>query len=185
MRRRWAALVVAAVLLGVLVNASPGVAAPAQPHVPAGGTVTGPTLQVYAPFNDPAGDPCPFAIHGAFPVSHVVSYTYSDASGKILAAYYTGPLTMRITRADTGRSVTVNIGGDGIQTFAADGSSIVYGFGPFSSTQHPGDHPGRELAVLHGISALAIAADGTKTILYSTRVTDVCTRLAENAPPGS
>jgi hypothetical protein len=52
---------------------------------------------------------------------------------------------------------------------------------PFSSTQHPGDHPGPELAVLHGISASAIAADGTKTIRYSSRVVDLCRTLAASS----
>lgn len=151
--------------------------AAAAPALPAG-HVSGPTPQVYPAFDDPVGDPCAFPIHGEFPVNHVVGYTYTNAAGRVVAAYYTGALLMKVTRTDTGRSVTANIGGDGVQTFAADGSSVLYGFGPFSSTQHPGDHPGPELAVLHGFSALAIAADGTKTIRFSTRVVDLCTKLA-------
>lgn len=177
MKRRLTVIGVVLLSCAGLVGTSPAAsAAPARP-ARISGHVTGPTPQVYPAFDDPAGDPCPFPVHGEFPVNHVVGYTYANAAGHVVAAYYTGALIMRVFRTDTGRSVTANIGGDGLQTFAADGSSVLYGVGPFSSTQHPGDHPGPELAVLHGVSALAIAADGTKTILYSSRVVDLCSKL--------
>jgi hypothetical protein len=170
---------VAVVMSGVLLVPTSAHATPTGPPPPQHGwTVTGPTPQVYAPEDDPAGDPCAFPIHVTFPVNHVVAYTYTNAKGRDVAIYYTGALIERVTRVDTGRSVRSNVSGDGFQVLHKDGSSILYGFGPFSSTQHPGDHPGPEFAVLHGFSALRIAGDGTKTILYSTRVTNLCDRLA-------
>ncbi|PZS18717.1 MAG: hypothetical protein DLM57_05485 [Pseudonocardiales bacterium] len=182
MRRRL--LVLAMLVLSVIALGGTPVATAGAPPAPAavpgafGGTITGPTPQVYPPFDDPAGHTCPFALHGVDLVNHVVAYTYTNSAGRDVAAFYTGALYLKLTRVDTGRSVIANLSGDALQTFAADGSSVIYGFGPFSSSQHPGDSPASEFAVLHGFSALAIAADGHKTILYSTRVEDLCKQLA-------
>ncbi len=179
-RHRRVLLFLIAALATLVTLAGPaGASTPvARPVVPRGGSVSGPVPQDYPPFADPAGDPCPFPLHGTFPVNHTVGYFYKNAAGRTVAAYYTGALTMQVTRVDTGTTMTYDISASGVQTFASDGSSTLYGFGPFSSTQHPGDRPGPELAILHGISALHIAADGTKTILYSSRVENVCRELA-------
>lgn len=177
-RRVLLFLVTVPLALGVALAGPAGASAPARPAVPGGGSVSGPVPQVYPPFDSPAGDPCPFPLHGTFPVNHTVGYFYKNAAGRTVAAYYTGALTMQVTRVDTGTTRTYDISASGVQTFGSDGSSTLYGGGPFASTQHPGDHPGPELAVLHGISALHIAADGTKTILYSSRVENVCRELA-------
>ncbi len=177
-------LVPAAIVGAVLLVASATTSAAAAPAVSAKppasidhGTVSGPTPQDYPPFDDPAGTVCPFGLHGEFPVNHVVGYTYTNSRGRVVAAYYTGALYLRVTRVDTGATVTKNISGSGVQTFASDGSSVHYGVGPFASSQHVGDDPGPELAVLHGVSALAIGADGHKTIRYSSRVENVCNEL--------
>jgi hypothetical protein len=169
--------IAAALLVAAIVSPTAAGAAPKPPPPRHGWTVTGPTPQSYPPETDPAGDPCAFPIRVTFPVNKVVAYTYKNAKGRVVAIYYTGALYERLTNLDTGKSILSNVSGNGMQIPRRDGSSILYGFGPFSSTQHPGDHPGPEFAVLHGISALRIAADGTKTILYSTRVTNLCDRL--------
>ncbi len=179
MRRHLAPVVTVISLTALVVTAlvSPTAAGASAPPPHRGWTVTGPTPQAYPPENDPAGDPCAFPIRVTFPVNKVVAYTYKNASGRVVATYYTGALYERLTNLDTGKSLLSNVSGDGVQIPGRDGSSVLYGFGPFSSTQHPTDHPGPEFAVLHGISALRIAADGTKTILYSAHVTNLCNRL--------
>jgi hypothetical protein len=169
--------VTATLLVAAIVSPTAAGAAPKPPPPRHGWTVTGPTPQSYPPETDPAGDPCAFPIRVTFPVNKVVADTYKNAKGRVVAIYFTGALYERLTNLDTGKSILSNVSGDGMEIPYRDGSTILYGFGPFSSTQHPGDHPGPEFAVLHGISALRVAADGTKTILYSTRVTNLCDRL--------
>ncbi len=178
MRRLRAALIATTIVGAVMVAPAAASAAPPNYPIPGGGTISGPLPQTYAPIDYAAGYTCAFALHVDFPVSNVVGYTYADASGRVVAEYFTGPLVARLTRVDSGRSVTADLSGDGLQTFATDGSSVLYGFGPFGSGQHPGDTPGPEYAVLNGFSALRIGADGHKTILFSTRVDNYCVRLA-------
>lgn len=179
MRRRLFAVVAASLIGAVVLATAPNASAsPPSFSIPGGGTISQPIPQVYEPIDYPAGYTCAFALHGEFPVSNVVGYTYTNSAGRVVAEYFTGRLILRLTRVDTGKTVTADLSGDGVQTFATDGSSVLYGFGPFGSGQHPGDTPGPFYAVLHGISALKIAADGRKTILFSTRVENLCTELA-------
>lgn len=181
MRRRLAlvGLIVAAVLSVVLVSAPIASAAPPPSiSIPTGGTVSGPIPQPAPPEDFPAGYTCAFPTRAVYPANHVVGYTYTDSSGRVVAEYFTGALFVRFTRTDTGKSVTANLSGDGVETFATDGSTTLYGVGPFSVGLHPGDSPGPFYAVLHGISAVRVDADGHKTILYSTRVENLCTELA-------
>ena len=170
-----AALVLLTPLAGAAASAAP--ATSAGPAANRGSTLTGPTPQDYPPVDQPAGDPCPFALHVEFPVNHVVAYTVTDTQGRVTTAFYRGALYAEITRTDTGAGITRNLSADGVQRFAPDGSSTLYGIGPFATTLHPGDRPGPELAVLHGASAVRFTADGHKQILYSSRIENVCTTL--------
>ena len=121
----------------------PARAAPASPPaVPGGGSVSGPVPQVYPPFDSPAGDPCPFPLHGTFPVNHTVGYFYKNAAGRTVAAYYTGALTMEVTRVDTGTTRTYDISASGVQTFGSDGSSTLYGGRAVREYAAPGRPPG-------------------------------------------
>jgi hypothetical protein len=177
MRRLRLIVLIGAVASALLVVAPAASAASPPWPAPGGGTISGPIPQTYSPIDYPAGFTCPFPLHIEFPVSDVVGYTYTDASRRVVAEYFTGPLIARVTRTDTGQTVSANLSGDGLQTFASDGSSVLYGFGPFGSGQHPGDTPGPEYAVLNGFSALRIDANGHKTILFSTRVDNLCLKL--------
>ncbi len=150
------------------------VAAPAAPHP--SGRVTGPTPYPAPAFNDPAGHTCPFAIHVSFPVNKTKVYTYHD-HGRITAYIYVGALYAKVTRRSTGVSRTVDLSASGVQILHQDGSSDLYGFGPFASLLHPGDSPHREFAILHGVSLVRFLANGHKQIVYSSRVYDLCDRL--------
>lgn len=162
------------------ITAGPATRSPAPAGVPnlPGLTVSGPIPQDYEPFDDAAGHTCAFPLHLDFPVSNVVGYEFRNNAGTLVAEYFTGPLTMTVTRTDTGAHKTYDIGGSGLERFRSDGTDVLYGFGPFSSSQHPGDDPGPELTVLHGFSILRIDPDGHKTIVYSSRIENVCTELS-------
>jgi hypothetical protein len=179
MRRRAMVGLLVAAVLGVALTAAPSAsAAPPTIPIPGGGTVSGPIPQPAPPEDYPAGYTCAFPTHAVYPINQVVGYTYTSSTGRVVAEYFTGALFVRFTRTDTGKSVTANLSGDGVETFATDGSSTLYGVGPFSVGLHPGDSPGPFYAVLHGISAVKVDANGHKTILYSTHVENLCVELA-------
>jgi hypothetical protein len=166
------------VTLGLLATpASAASVAPAQRPSPSD-TVTGPDPYPAPPFDDPAGHTCSFALHVSFPVNKVKVWTYRDASGRVTAQSFTGALWMTAVRRDDGARQTVNLSGDGQQIFRQDGSSQLYGFGPYAAFMHPGDHPGPQLAIVTGVSRLTITPDGHKRLDYSSKpVTNLCTRL--------
>ncbi len=155
--------------------ATPAVVAPPAPY--SDGNVSGPTNYPAPAFNDPAGHTCPFAIHVSFPVNKTKVYAYTDAQGRVASYIYVGALYARVTRRSTGISKTVDLSASGVQILLGDGSSDLYGFGPFASLLHPGDFPHREFAILHGVSLETFLANGHKQIIYSSRVYDLCDRL--------
>ncbi len=171
-------LLVSAALLATLAVAPEAGGGTPPPAAVSANPPTGPVPQHYAPRNDAAGDPCLFPIRTTFPVDHVVGYFHHTADGSVDTAFYKGALVARIVNRESGRAITVNLSGDGVQRFAADGSSTLYGIGPYSVTLHPGDESGPELALVSGASALHIAADGRKSIRYATRVQNLCDQLA-------
>lgn len=179
MRRRLVAVlsVLTVLVATVALLAAPSAGA-APPSTVGGGTVSGPIPQPAPPTDDPAGSVCVFPLYEDYYVNQVVGYTYTNAAGRVVAEYFTGALFVRLTRTDTGKSLTANLSGDGLETFATDGSSTLYGVGPFSVDLHPGDTPGPFYALLHGISAVKLDADGHKTILFSTRVENLCAELS-------
>ena len=152
---------------------------PAGLSVPGGGTVTGPT-PVPAPSSDlAAGDVCAFPVHLQFPVNRELSWTYADASGRTVAVYVQGALTGVVTRTDTGRSVTRDLSGQGLFTYAADGSSALTGHGSALVGFHTGDRPGHQLLVLapKGVAQVRFAPDGQRTLAFGGGE-DLCRTLA-------
>jgi hypothetical protein len=157
-------------------------ASPSRPQIPASlpqpsGTVTGPTPVPAPPVDYAAGDVCAFPVHEAFPVNHVVAYTFTDGSGRVVAQYFTGALIGAITRTDTGRTIRVGLSGKGVELYDADGDATLYGVGPYLVGLHAGDQPAHEIARPTGLSELRIAADGTKTLVYASSVRNLCAEL--------
>jgi hypothetical protein len=179
-RRVGIAMVGLALLLGAFAPAAD--ATPSRPQIPTSlpqptGTVSGPTPVPAPPIDYPAGDVCPFPVHAAFPVNRVVAYTYTDASGRVVAQYFTGPLIGQITRTDTGRTVRVGLSGKGVELYDPAGDGTLYGAGPYLVGLHAGDTPAHELARPTGLSELRISADGTKTLVYASSVQNLCDEL--------
>ena len=174
------ALVGLALLLGAFAPAAS--ATSSRPQVPATlpqptGTVSGPTPVPAPPIDYPAGDVCPFPVHAAFPVNRVVAYTYTDASGRVVAQYFTGALIGAITRTDTGKTIQVGLSGKGVELDDAAGDGTLYGVGPYLVGLHAGDQPAHELARPTGLSELRISAAGTKTLVYASSVRNLCDDL--------
>lgn len=173
-----AALAVTAVVSVPAAGAtSPSPAVPSGLPVP-GGTVSGPDPVPEPPIDFAAGDVCPFAIHESFPVNQVVAYTYTTSSGRVAGQYFTGALVGHITRVGTGRSIDVDLSGDGVSLYDASGATTIYGLGPYQVGFHAGDHPSHELARITGFSVLRISAAGTKTLVYGPQIENLCRRLA-------
>ncbi len=141
------------------------------------GTISGPTPVPAPTVVWAAGDVCPFAVQAAFPVNQVVAYTYTDKLGRVVGQYFTGTLTGRITRLDNGKVITVDLSGDGVEVYDQAGNATLYGVGPYLVSLHAGDSPEHELAQPSGISELRITASGTKTLVFATRVRNLCEAL--------
>lgn len=162
--------------------ATPRTAPAARPVIPASlpspaGRVSGPTPVPAPPVDLTAGEVCSFAVHIEFPVNREVAYTYTDAAGRTVAQYFTGALIGQVRRVDTGATLTADLSGSGVELTDAASNSTLYGVGPYLLTLRAGDSPSQELARPSGLSALRIDADGHKTLLYATSVTNLCQRL--------
>jgi hypothetical protein len=174
------ALMGIALLLGAFTP--PASATSRRPQIPTTlpqptGTISGPTPVPAPPIDYPAGDVCSFPVHAAFPVNRVVAYTYTDASGRAVAQYFTGALIGQITRTDTGRTIRVGLSGKGVELYDAAGDGTLYGVGPYLVGLHAGDKPAHELARPTGLSELRISANGTKTLVYASSVRNICDEL--------
>ena len=154
---------------------------PAMASAPAGvqgGHIVGPKPVHYDPIDFPAGGTCAFPVHQAPVVNHVMVIQYYDDSGRLTKELYYGQLIDDVTNVSTGKTVRVDLSGSAVVTYGADGSSVIYGVGPYSAGMHPGDTPGPFLARIDGISELTIAASGVKRIVYATRVDNLCTAVS-------
>lgn len=176
--------VIAATAVLLIATAAPATAAPAtaasagpRPPVQLPGTVSGPTPVPAPPIQYSAGDVCPFAVSAEFPVNQVVAYTYTDRQGRTVAQYFTGALTGRITRPDSGKSITVDLSGDGVEVYDQAGNATLYGYGPYLLSLHAGDSPAHELAQPSGLSELQISASGHKNLVFASHVRNLCDAL--------
>lgn len=152
-------LILVLTLVGTLaVAASPASAATAS----SGGWVPAPT----PPFDIPAGEVCDFPIHGEPVVDKVVSKvlaTYPDGSTKVQLAK--GPLILRITNVDNGKSHNENGSGTGLFRFATDGSFTVDVVGPLLIGFRAGlSNVPRGFYELDGVYRIAFGTDGFRTL---------------------
>lgn len=163
-------LILVLTLVATLVaSAGPANAAPA----PNGGWVPAPT----PPFDIPAGEVCDFTIHGEPVVDKVMSKvlaTYPDGSTKVELAK--GPLILRITNVDNGRTHLENGSGTGLFRFAADGSFTVDVVGPLLIGFRAGlSNVPRGFYELNGVYRIAFGTDGFRTLtLTHGTIRNVC-----------
>lgn len=120
-----------------------------------------------APFEDPAGDPCPFAVQ-ATPVRDGEQYrtlsTYPDGTPK--DQEFRGPLWFRYTNETTGRSVVRDLSGYAVFHYGQDGSLQADFFRHGGVTVHPGNvsYPAGEW-VFNAPFYLDVDPNGNRTIV--------------------
>ncbi|WP_052396982.1 hypothetical protein [Streptomyces sp. NRRL F-5123] len=147
-RAAGAAALAAGALVAVLAAPAQAQAAPANtvpdlPGVPAnvrglqGPVVTYPTE---SPRDYPAGEVCAFPTHTEFPVSDLRMRTWTDSAGTPVFAIEDGPLLMRVTNVDTGRTIVRDISGTGVITYPTPDSYILSG-NDWSAGFHTTDRP--------------------------------------------
>ncbi len=138
-----------------------------------GGWVPAPT----PPFDIPAGEVCDFPIHGEPVVDKVMSKvlaTYPDGSTKVELAK--GPLILRITNVDNGRTHLENGSGTGLFRFATDGTFTVDVVGPLLIGFRAGlSNVPRGFYELNGVYRIAFGTDGFRTLtLAHGTIRNVC-----------
>lgn len=165
-------------------------AAPARPLGPPPGAL-GPivTHPVQESFGYPAGEVCSFPSHSDFPVQDLTLKTWTDAAGNPLFAMGSGPLYMRTTNLDTGKSVLSDISGSGTITYPdyPDESTYVLSGNDWGAGFHTTDSPvHNHWIVAYGYMSVKIStADGVnsrKTLLaLQGPYTDLCKALQSPA----
>lgn len=177
-RRGLAALTVALTAAAL----TPAPTAQAQTIDRAGTAAGGWSPYRTAPFTLDAGVRCPFALNGT-PVHdrERIRTLATFADGKPRVQEVAGPLVVRYTNLDTGRSVRRNLTGRALVTYGTDGSfkeSLKHGH--FAVGLSATDAGGPGFFVLTGSGfALAVAADGSRTLSLGTgRVENLCTTLS-------
>ena len=134
------------------------------------------------PFELAAGLRCPFALSGT-PVRDRERIrtlaTFADGTPRIQEI--AGPLVVRYTNLDSGRSVRRNLTGRALVTYGADGSFVeTLEQGHFAVGLSATDPGGPGFFVLTGRGfRLSVAADGSRILSLGTgRVENLCTTLA-------
>ena len=117
-------------------------------------------------FTSPAGDLCPFTLHSEvlFDRVYVRTTTYPDGSPRVQE--FAGPLVVRLTDAETGRSVVRSLSGAARLTYDPDGAYDFALVGPaavgFRTAN--GDSLPTGYYVLDGRHVVRFGADGTRTL---------------------
>lgn len=133
-----------------------------------------------APFDIPAGVDCAFATHGDPIVDEVRELdltTYPDGSPK--EAIFAGPLILRMTNADTGKTYDADASGSAVVGFGTDSSQHWKWTGPVLVGFRAGKaNHAQGLYLLDGQYELQITADHQLTLRGVGRETDVCAQLS-------
>jgi hypothetical protein len=159
-----------------------GLASLAGFAAPASASSTSPWQRYHAqPFTQPAGDVCPFALHGDIVKDHELVrtlQTYPDGSPR--EQEFVGPLVIRFTNLSTGASVERNLTGTGYFFYEPDGTirgrglgHIAIGIHAVNTSPPPGEY------VLTGSFNFVLRPDGTRDFtIQGGTVEDLCDTLA-------
>ena len=98
------------------------------------------------PFTLPAGEVCPFAVHGEYPINEQRGYTYTEADGTV-DELVVGRLVGVFTNVATGKTVRRDLSGNGFFRTSPDGTLLLAADGPALIGFHAGDHPQKQLEI--------------------------------------
>jgi hypothetical protein len=157
-----------------------GIALPASASAaaPAGAATTGEPVPA-PPFTLPAGEVCPFAVHGEYPINEQRGYTYTEADGSV-DEVVVGRLVGVFTNVATGKSVRRDLSGNGFFRTAPDGTLLLAADGPALIGFHAGDQPQKQLEINGAQSQVVVrfAASGQRTrLLQHGPYEDLCQTL--------
>ena len=136
-----------------------------------------PTREVLPPFPDAVLDLCGFPVLD-HEEGHIVLLSFTDDEGNLVRQIVTNPgLRETLTNLDTGKTIVLNIEGqgvlelnpDGSRSFTGTGGNLFY-FDPFTLT------PG--LFYTTGRFVIGVDANGNRTFENVGTITDVCAELA-------
>ena len=128
-------------------------------------------------FQFAAGDACPFAIGGTTTENNEYITTFFDHDGNITKQISSGLFVEQMTNLDTGASITRNISGPGVYTFAEDGTVTLYASGTWLFVTVPGGPS--PVYINSGREVDEISPQGEITVLKQVGTQeDVCATLS-------
>ncbi|WP_217197162.1 hypothetical protein [Streptomyces buecherae] len=139
------------------------------------------------PYEYPAGEVCPFRARAEFPVSDLRLRTWTDGAGRPVFAVEDGPLVLRATNLDTGKTVEREVSGTATITYPAYPRSDVYVMSGdnWATGFHAHDQPAGRWLVSRGYMSVRIspADEGTagtakKLLALYGPYEDLCATLA-------
>jgi hypothetical protein len=172
--------------LSLALAASIGLAATASAATPAGASTTATGSAATGepvpapPFTLPAGEVCPFAVHGEYPVNEQRGYTYTESDGTV-DELVVGRLVGVFTNVATGKTVRRDLSGNGFFRTSPDGTMLLLAAdGPALIGFHAGDHPEKQLEINGAQSQVVVrfAENGQRTrLLQQGPYEDLCQTL--------
>jgi hypothetical protein len=167
-----------ALAAGIGLPATASAATSAAAATTTGSSTTGEPVPA-PPFTLPAGEVCPFAVHGEYPVNEQRGYTYTESDGTV-DELVVGRLVGVFTNVATGKTVRRDLSGKGFFRTSPDGTLLLAADGPALIGFHAGDRPEKQLEIngAHSQVVVRFAATGQRTrLLQNGPYEDLCQTL--------
>lgn len=117
-------------------------------------------------FTRAAGELCPFALESRVAFDReFVRTTSTYANGDPKRQEYVGPLVVKVTNADTGRSVQRDLSARAVVTYDPDGAYAFDISGPVAVGFYDGDDLPQGFYVLRGRHTVRFEADGSRRLV--------------------
>ncbi|GAA2074444.1 hypothetical protein GCM10009801_28380 [Streptomyces albiaxialis] len=130
----------------------------------AGGGMHGPvvTHPEQSEITTKRGEVCPFPTHADFPVADLKLRTWSNDAGDPVFAIESGPLVMRVTNLDTGRTIKRDISGTGTHTYPDKNTSVLSG-ADWGTLLRKDDKPAHKWLISRGFMSVEYTTAGDKS----------------------
>jgi hypothetical protein len=133
-----------------------------------------------SPFEFPAGMVCSFGVAGEPLADNEVTKTFPQFANGDVVQTITGHLTLRLTNAESGKSIVLNVSGPGSITTHPDGSVTTVSRGQMLGFLFPTDVPAGPASYLYTGRVVAnFTPDGQETVISHTGTRqDMCDVLS-------